>query len=105
MVADFVLEVGADKKDDDAEATGSILVRDEAVAWRQKNGRSDLVGVLAGKHRHTCDYTTDIPVEVEVEVMCRPSFAERAGEGIEDPSLARMITEEGTSDGFRTGQW
>ena len=38
MIADLGPEVGADGKDGSAEATHPILVRDEAVAWRQKSG-------------------------------------------------------------------
>ena len=38
MIAGLVPEVGADRKDVSAEATRTILVRDEAVAWRQKSG-------------------------------------------------------------------
>ena len=38
MIAGLVPQVGADAKDGSAEATRPILVRDEAVAWRQKSG-------------------------------------------------------------------
>ena len=37
-IAGLVPEVGADGKDGAAEATCPFLVRDEAVAWRQKSG-------------------------------------------------------------------
>ena len=38
MIAGLVPEVGADGKDGSAEATRPVLVRDEAVPWRQNSG-------------------------------------------------------------------
>ena len=35
MIAGLVPEVGVDGKDGSAEVTRPVLVRDEAVAWRQ----------------------------------------------------------------------
>ena len=38
MIAGLAPEVGADGKDGSAEATRPVLVRDEAVPWRQNSG-------------------------------------------------------------------
>ena len=59
MIAGIAPEVGANEKDGTAKSTCPILVRDEALAWRQKNGRSALVRVLRGQHRRTCVDTAD----------------------------------------------
>ena len=95
-------EVGADGKDGAAEATCPILVRDEAVAWRQKIGRPDLVGVLGGKNRRACVDATEF--HVQVELVCRQSIGGRAAESVEGPSLAPMMVGEGLSGGFRRGR-
>ena len=77
MVAGLVPEVGADGEDGAAETIGTILVRDEAVAWRQLWGALGWREFSLGSTEEGyTGGTTDFPVGVEV--VCLPSNEKRA---------------------------
>ena len=94
-------EVGADGENIAAETIGTFLVRDKAVAWRQKSGALISCAFSLGiTNAHTAG---PIGLPVGFEVVCPPSNEERAGGSAGGPSLGPMRAEEGLSSGFRRG--